>query len=59
MEHGGYDQLSAERMQWRSLTKHFGFHGQQEAANTFQLKTTYYKNLAYGPMLHTAPKMNN
>ena len=46
MENGGYDALSAERMRWRSLVKHFGFGNHHEAAMTFQLKTVYYKNLA-------------
>lgn len=46
MEHGGYDTLSAERMQWRTLVKHFGFGSHHEAAMTFQLKTSYYKYLA-------------
>ncbi|KIX03729.1 uncharacterized protein Z518_07282 [Rhinocladiella mackenziei CBS 650.93] len=46
MERGGYDVLSAERMQWRSLVKEFGFGKTHEGVITFQLKTAYYKNLA-------------
>ena len=46
MDRGGYDALSAERMQWRSLVKEFGFGRTHEAVMTFQLKTVYYKNLA-------------
>jgi len=45
MDLGGYDAVSAERMKWRSLLKQFGFGPHQEATNTFQLKTVYYKNL--------------
>jgi hypothetical protein len=47
MDRGGYDALSAERMQWRTLVKEFGFGKNHEAVMTFQLKTVYYKNLAY------------
>jgi chromatin structure-remodeling complex subunit RSC9 len=47
MERGGYDQLSNERMAWRSLVRPFGFSSQHEGAMTFQIKTLYYKNLAY------------
>ncbi|KIW14903.1 hypothetical protein PV08_07688 [Exophiala spinifera] len=46
MERGGYDVLSAERMQWRTLCKEFGIGKTHEAVMTFQLKTVYYKNLA-------------
>ncbi|KIX98409.1 uncharacterized protein Z520_05710 [Fonsecaea multimorphosa CBS 102226] len=46
MERGGYDALSAGRMQWRTLVKEFGFGKTHEAVMTFQLKTVYYKNLA-------------
>jgi len=46
MERGGYDALSAERMQWRTLAKAFGLGSQHEAVMTFQLKSIYYKNLA-------------
>ena len=46
MDSGGYDKLSAERMQWRALVRHFGFNHSAEGAMTFQLKTVYYKNLA-------------
>ncbi|KIW80177.1 hypothetical protein Z517_06792 [Fonsecaea pedrosoi CBS 271.37] len=46
MDRGGYDALSAERMQWRTLVKEFGFGKTHEAVMTFQLKTVYYKNLA-------------
>jgi chromatin structure-remodeling complex subunit RSC9 len=46
MAKGGYDKLSAERMQWRTLVKEFGFGKTHEAVMTFQLKTVYYKNLA-------------
>ncbi|KIW29555.1 uncharacterized protein PV07_05366 [Cladophialophora immunda] len=46
MDKGGYDALSAERMQWRTLVKEFGFGKTHEAVMTFQLKTVYYKNLA-------------
>ncbi|ETI19352.1 hypothetical protein G647_09184 [Cladophialophora carrionii CBS 160.54] len=46
MERGGYDAVSAERMQWRSLVSKFGFGKTHEAVMTFQLKTVYYKNLA-------------
>ena len=47
MDRGGYDALSAERMQWRTLVKEFGFGKAHEAVMTFQLKSVYYKNLAY------------
>ncbi|KAK7887826.1 Chromatin structure-remodeling complex protein rsc9 [Exophiala xenobiotica] len=43
---GGYDSLSAERMQWRTLVREFGFGKVHEGVMTFQLKTVYYKNLA-------------
>ncbi|RVX67348.1 hypothetical protein B0A52_09129 [Exophiala mesophila] len=46
MDRGGYDALSAERMQWRTLVKEFGFGKAHEAVMTFQLKSVYYKNLA-------------
>ncbi|EXJ76379.1 uncharacterized protein A1O5_00887 [Cladophialophora psammophila CBS 110553] len=46
MERGGYDAVSSERMQWRTLVKEFGFGKTHEAVMTFQLKTVYYKNLA-------------
>ena len=46
MENGGYDVLSAERMRWRTLVKGIGLGGHHEAANTFQMKTVYYKYLA-------------
>ena len=47
IERGGYDTLSAERMAWRSLVRPFGYSSQHEGAMTFQIKTLYYKNLAY------------
>ena len=50
MGRGGYDQLSAERMQWRTLVKEFNFDSQHEAAMTFQLKSLYYKQLAYATL---------
>ncbi|KKY16027.1 putative rsc complex subunit rsc9 [Phaeomoniella chlamydospora] len=43
---GGYDAVSAERMQWRELAKSFGLGTHHEAAMAFQLKTVYYKYLA-------------
>jgi len=46
LSRGGYDILSGERMQWRTLVKEFGFGKTHEAVMTFQLKTVYYKNLA-------------
>lgn len=47
MERGGYDRLSEERMAWRALLKPAGFTNQHEGAMTFQLKSLYYRNLAY------------
>ncbi|KAJ9613935.1 Chromatin structure-remodeling complex protein rsc9 [Cladophialophora chaetospira] len=46
MERGGYDAVTAERMQWRTLVSKFGFGKTHEAVMTFQLKTVFYKNLA-------------
>jgi ARID/BRIGHT DNA binding domain len=47
MERGGYDKLSEERMAWRQLVRPFGFTHQVEGAATFQIKSLYYRNLAY------------
>lgn len=46
MGYGGYDVVSAERMQWREIAKSFGLGTHHEAAMAFQLKTVYYKYLA-------------
>ena len=48
---GGYDSISAEKLAWRRLGQEFGLGTANAAAYAFALKTTYYKNLAYGPCL--------
>ncbi len=49
VQRGGYDAVSAEKMAWRRLGVEFGLGqaGTAPGSMAFNLKTAYYKNLAY------------
>ena len=42
---GGYDAVSAEKLEWRKVGNEFGLGATNAAAYAFALKTVYYKNL--------------
>ncbi|KAI9805992.1 MAG: Chromatin structure-remodeling complex protein rsc9 [Phylliscum demangeonii] len=46
VERGGYDAVSAEKLLWRKLGQEIGLGSTSLASLAFQLKSTYYKNLA-------------
>ncbi|KAI9850205.1 MAG: Chromatin structure-remodeling complex protein rsc9 [Vezdaea acicularis] len=43
---GGYDKISAEKLAWRNLGMEFALGSSNLPALAFNLKSTYYKNLA-------------
>lgn len=50
LEEGGYDQVSdtkGNKLAWRKIAQDFLPHNVNVVQMAFQLKTTYYKNLAY------------
>ncbi|KAI9765447.1 MAG: Chromatin structure-remodeling complex protein rsc9 [Geoglossum simile] len=52
VERGGYDVVSAEKLAWRSLGHHFNLGTSNLPALAFNLKTTYYRNLAAFEITH-------
>lgn len=42
---GGYDAVTATRMQWRDVCARFGYPAAHEGAMSYQMKQLYYKNL--------------
>ncbi|KAJ9151184.1 hypothetical protein NKR23_g3169 [Pleurostoma richardsiae] len=44
--HGGYDQVTDEKLAWRKMCNGLGLFSSNEAAAAFSLKTVYYKYLA-------------
>lgn len=44
---GGYDAVSEVKLAWRKVALDFVPVSSQQIAHAFQLKTVYYKNLAY------------